>query len=183
MDFLLDARKHYPTIHKGDIRVIVLEALPMILPGFNEKLAEFSKQKMIERGIDIRLRTAVTSFDGTEVTIKSLDENPKDPMDESKIVVIRTKTLIWTAGVTPAVQINVLVLITTIFDSSIGSFGFSSNDFIVTSVPSKLVTAVLSLISIPRSIIFCFENSANFSLKPGRIIGRASKTITRISPL
>ena len=101
MDFLLDARKHYPTIHKGDIHVIVLEALPMILPGFNEKLAEFSKQKMIERGIDIRLRTAVTSFDGTEVTIKSLDENPKDSMDESKIDVIRTKTLIWTAGVTP----------------------------------------------------------------------------------
>lgn len=101
MDFLLDARKHYPTIHKGDIRVIVLEALPMILPGFNEKLAEFSKQKMIERGIDIKLRTAVTSFDGTEVTIKSLDENPKDSMDESKIGVIRTKTLIWTAGVTP----------------------------------------------------------------------------------
>jgi len=101
MDFLLDARKHYPTIHKDDIRVIVLEALPMILPGFNEKLAEFSKQKMIERGIDIRLRTAVTSFDGTEVTIKSLDENPKEPMDKSKIDVIRTKTLIWTAGVTP----------------------------------------------------------------------------------
>jgi NADH dehydrogenase len=101
MDLLLDARKHYHTIHKGDIRVIVLEALPMILPGFNEKLAEFSKQKMIERGIDIRLRTAVTSFDGTEVTVKSLDENPKNSMDESKIEVIRTKTLIWTAGVTP----------------------------------------------------------------------------------
>jgi len=82
MDFLLDARKHYPTIHRGNIRVIVLEALPMILPGFNEKLAEFSKQKMIERGIDIRLRTAVTSFDGTEVTTKSLDENTKDSMDE-----------------------------------------------------------------------------------------------------
>ncbi|MFB5612584.1 MAG: NAD(P)/FAD-dependent oxidoreductase [Nitrosarchaeum sp.] len=101
MDLLLDARKHYPTIHKNDIRVIVLEALPMILPGFNEKLAEFAKEKMIERGIEIRLKTAVTSFDGTEVTVKSLDENPKDSMDESKITAIRTKTLIWTAGVTP----------------------------------------------------------------------------------
>lgn len=101
MDLLLDATKYYPTINKNDIRVIVLEALPMILPGFNEKLAEFAKEKMIERGIDIRLRTAVTSFDGTEVIVKSLDENPKDPMDESKMDVIRTKTLIWTAGVTP----------------------------------------------------------------------------------
>ncbi len=101
MDFLLDARKYYPTIHKGDIHVIVLEALPMILPGFNEKLAEFAKEKMIKRGIDIRLRTTVTSFNGTEVIVKSLDENLKDPMDESKMDVIRTKTLIWTAGVTP----------------------------------------------------------------------------------
>jgi len=101
MDLLLDARKYYPTIHKGDIHVIVLEALQVILPGFNEKLAEFAKGKMIERGIDIRLRTAVTNFDGTEVIVKSLDENPKDPMDESKMDVIRTKTLVWTAGITP----------------------------------------------------------------------------------
>lgn len=101
MDLLLDARKHYPTIHKEDLKVIVLEALGMILPGFNKKLADFAKDKMIERGIDIRLKTAVTSFDGNEVTIKSLDENQKNPVDESEIDSIITKTLIWTAGVTP----------------------------------------------------------------------------------
>ena len=101
MDLLLDARKYYPTIHKDDIKVIVLEALGMILPGFNTKLADFAKDKMIERGIDIRLKTAVTSFDGNEVTTKSLDENPKDSIDTSKINSIVTKTLIWTAGVTP----------------------------------------------------------------------------------
>jgi len=101
MDLLLDARKHYPTIHKEDLKVVVLEALSMILPGFNQKLAEFAKEKMEERGIDIRLKTAVTSFDGNEVTTKSLDGNPNDPIDESKIDAIRTKTLVWTAGVTP----------------------------------------------------------------------------------
>ncbi len=101
MDFLLDARKHYPTIHKEDLKVIVLEALGVILPGFNQKLADFAKDKMIERGIDIRLKTTVTSFDGNEVTTKSLDEYPKDSIDSSKINSIITKTLIWTAGVTP----------------------------------------------------------------------------------
>ncbi|MGV7225887.1 MAG: NAD(P)/FAD-dependent oxidoreductase [Nitrosopumilus sp.] len=101
MDLLLDARKHYPTIQKDDLKVVVLEALGMILPGFNEKLANFAKDKMIERGIDIRLKTAVTSFDGNEVTIKSLDEHPKDSVDTSEIDSIITKTLIWTAGVTP----------------------------------------------------------------------------------
>jgi len=101
MDLLLDARKHYTTIHKEDLKVVVLEALPMILSGFNQKLAEFAKERMIERGIDIRLETAVTSFDGNEVTTKSLNENPKDSIDESKVDAIRTKTLIWTAGITP----------------------------------------------------------------------------------
>jgi len=101
MDLLLDARKHYPTIQKKDLRVIVLEALGMILPGFNQKLADFAKDKMIERGIDIRLKTAVTSFDGNEVTTKTVDPTPKDPIDDSVIDSIRTKTLIWTAGVTP----------------------------------------------------------------------------------
>ncbi len=76
----------------------MLEALPLILPGFEPKLAEFAKEKLIERGIEIRLKTAVTSFDGNEVTTKSLDE---DPIDTSEIDAIRTKTMIWTAGVTP----------------------------------------------------------------------------------
>ena len=101
MDLLLDARKHYPTILKEDLKVIVLEALGMILPGFNEKLADFAKEKMEERGIDIRLKTAVTSYDGNEVTTKSLDEHPKDSIDTSEIDSVMTKTLIWTAGVTP----------------------------------------------------------------------------------
>ena len=101
MDLLLDARKYYPTIHKDDIKVIVLEALGIILPGFNTKLANFAKNKMMERGIDIRLKTAVTSFDGNEVTTKSLDENLKDSIDTSEINSVITKTLIWTAGVTP----------------------------------------------------------------------------------
>jgi len=98
MDLILDARKHYHTIHREDLKVVVLEALPMILPGFDKKLAEFAKEKMMKRGIDIRLKTAVISFDGNEVTTKSLDKNLKG---ESNINTIRTKTLIWTAGVTP----------------------------------------------------------------------------------
>jgi len=101
MDLLLDVRKYYPSIHKDDLKVIVLEAMGEILPGFNKKLAEFAKQKLKERGIDIQLKKAVTSFDGNEVTIKTLDETPKDSIDQSEINSIITKTLIWTAGITP----------------------------------------------------------------------------------
>ena len=101
MDLLLDARKYYPTIHKNDLKVVVIEALGMILPGFNEKLAGFAKEKMTDNGIDIRLKTAITSFDGNEVTTKLLVQNPKEEDEEPITDVIRTKTLIWTAGVTP----------------------------------------------------------------------------------
>jgi NADH dehydrogenase len=101
MDLLLDVRKYYPSIQKNDLKVIVLEAMGEILPGFNKKLAKFAEQKLKERGIDIQLKKAVTSFDGNEVTIKTLDETPKDSIDQSEINSIITKTLIWTAGTTP----------------------------------------------------------------------------------
>ena len=101
LDLLHDARKHYPTIHKEDIKLVVLEALPMILPGFNEKLAEFAREKMEGRGVDIKLETMVTSFDGTEVSTKSLGKHEEGQAGGPKTDAIRTKTLVWTAGVTP----------------------------------------------------------------------------------
>lgn len=100
MDLLLDVTKYYPNITKEDIRVIVLEALPSILPGFTESLAKFAQEKLTERGIEIKLQTAVTSFDGDEVMIKRLDVD-KDAEDDSVISSIQSKTVIWTAGVTP----------------------------------------------------------------------------------
>ena len=100
MDLLLDVRKYYPNISRDDIKVVVLEALPNILPGFSDDLAKFAQKKLSEHGIDIRLQTAVTSFDGDEVMTKRLD-GAKDKVDESMIDSIQSKTVIWTAGVTP----------------------------------------------------------------------------------
>ncbi|HXG74405.1 MAG TPA: NAD(P)/FAD-dependent oxidoreductase [Candidatus Nitrosotenuis sp.] len=100
-DFLLDARKHYPKISEKDIRVIILEALPVVLPGFSEKLAKFTKDKLIQRGIEIRLNTAVLSFDGSEVITKSVVDATKNPVKQPELDAIQTKTLVWTAGVTP----------------------------------------------------------------------------------
>ncbi|RNJ80082.1 MAG: NAD(P)/FAD-dependent oxidoreductase [Nitrosopumilus sp. B06] len=100
MDLLLDARIHYPAIHRRDLSVVVLEALPMILPGFDPGLAEFARKKMTSRGIDIRLKTAVTGFDGSQVMTKQLGDDPRSPVD-SRAGGISAKTLVWTAGVTP----------------------------------------------------------------------------------
>ncbi|MGB1429617.1 MAG: NAD(P)/FAD-dependent oxidoreductase, partial [Nitrosopumilus sp.] len=100
LDLLFDATKHYPTIKKDDVKVIVLEAMGEILGGANKKLANFAKEQLTKRGMDIQLKKAVTSFDGNEVMIKSLDETPKDSIDQSEVSSIITKTLIWTAGIT-----------------------------------------------------------------------------------
>ena len=96
VDLLHDALKHYHSIREDEIRVIVLDALPNILPAFNQDLAEFAKKKMKERGIQFRMQMAVKGFDGEKVTIKSLQEGGDNPEET-----IRTKNLVWTAGVTP----------------------------------------------------------------------------------
>jgi NADH dehydrogenase len=100
-DFLFDAKKFYPNITSNDIKVIVLEGLPIVLPGFSEKLAKFTKDKLIQRGIEIRLNTQVVTFDGSEVIIKDAVDPSRTPLKEPTLDAIETKTLIWTAGVTP----------------------------------------------------------------------------------
>jgi NADH dehydrogenase len=100
-DFLLDAKKHYPNISEKEIRVVVLEALSIVLPGFSDKLAKFTKDKLIQRGIEIMLNTIVVSFDGSEVLIKDAANDNKTAVIPAEIRSIQTKTLVWTAGVTP----------------------------------------------------------------------------------
>ena len=95
LDLLVDAKKHYPHINRDDVRVVVLEAGPAILPGFSKKLAEFAHEKLKNGGIEIMLSAAVTGFDGGEVTVKNFQTNK--PWNQGII----SKTLIWTAGVTP----------------------------------------------------------------------------------
>lgn len=98
MGLLLDARKHYPTIHKEYLKVTVVEMASAILPEFDQKLAHYAKEKLVEGGIDIRLDTVVTSFNGNEVTLKI---SKADGSGEGATDAIVTKTVIWTAGVTP----------------------------------------------------------------------------------
>lgn len=101
LDFLHDAKKHYPHISEKDIKVIVLEALSVVLPGFSEKLAKFTRDKLVQRGMDIRLNTLVVNFDGSEVITKPAVDPTKTPVKGSDLDSIQTRTMIWTAGVTP----------------------------------------------------------------------------------
>lgn len=103
MGLLLDARKHYPTIHKEYLKVTVVEMASAILPEFDQKLAHYAKEKLMEGGIDIKLNTVVTSFDGNEVRLKISKAGGSEDGegDAGTTDAIMTKTMIWTAGVTP----------------------------------------------------------------------------------
>ncbi len=101
MDLVVDARKYYPHIKREDTRVMVLEALPAILPGFNEKLANFALEKLTKRGVEVMLKKKVSSFSGREVIIEDISDPTKNPTNQQAVGAIQTRTLIWTAGVTP----------------------------------------------------------------------------------
>jgi NADH dehydrogenase len=100
-DFVQDARKYYPNIEKEDIRVIVLEAASFILPGFNEKLAKFTLEKLTRHGIEVKLGKKLSSFSGSEVIIEDVVDPNKTPASQPVIESIQTRTLVWTAGITP----------------------------------------------------------------------------------
>lgn len=97
-DLIADVTKHYRNISREDAGVVVLEAGSRILAGFEDSLAEFTMEKLAERGIEICLNTAMGSFDGSEAMVKDLEGGAERA--------VQTKTVIWTAGVTPVSTIK-----------------------------------------------------------------------------
>lgn len=59
-----------------------------ILPNFAGELAETGQKELMKRGIDVRLNTQVTGASEKHVELNDQE-------------IIPTRTLIWTAGVTP----------------------------------------------------------------------------------
>ena len=110
-DFISDVSEYYPSISENDVKVTLIEATTEILNGFPQKLANFAKDKLVERGINVILDAGVTSFDGKEVLLKSSSKSNKVLLSDSsqqkghsrlvEINSISSRTLVWTAGVTP----------------------------------------------------------------------------------
>ncbi|MCE2509265.1 MAG: NAD(P)/FAD-dependent oxidoreductase [Nitrosopumilaceae archaeon] len=89
-DLLVDATKHYPAISRDEVRVVVVESRPAILPGFAENLAKFAYKALVRRGIEMRLQSRLMSFDRSEAEVSW----------EGGSETIHAHTLIWTAGFT-----------------------------------------------------------------------------------
>ncbi|HEY6200921.1 MAG TPA: NAD(P)/FAD-dependent oxidoreductase [Candidatus Binatia bacterium] len=88
-DFLREAVRFYPNLREEMIRIVLVEAGPHILPELGPKLGIYAQRKLVERGIEIRLKTAVASLSDDGATLSDGSFIPTD-------------TLIWTAGTAPS---------------------------------------------------------------------------------
>ena len=87
-DFLRQAVRFYPHLTEEMLRVVLVHPGPVILPELGEKLGRYAQKKLAERKVEIRVNTKVTEFSGSEVTL-------------SDGTMIKSNTLLWTAGTTP----------------------------------------------------------------------------------
>ena len=88
-DLLRKAIRFYPNLREDMLRVILVSSGTVILPELSESLGRYAQKQLRRRGVEIRLKTAVTGYDGKELTLN----------DGTKIT---TRLVIWTAGITPS---------------------------------------------------------------------------------
>jgi len=82
------ALKAYPGLRPRDIRWILVDAAPQIMPELGRDLSRIALRTLRERGIEVRLETQVKEVGPDWVRLSDGDDIP-------------TRTFVWTAGVTP----------------------------------------------------------------------------------
>jgi NADH dehydrogenase len=87
-DLMRESLKFYNNLSEDMLRIVLVDAGQIILPELGESLGHYAEKQLGERGVEIRLNTAVKGYDGKEVMLG----------DGTKIA---TRIIIWTAGITP----------------------------------------------------------------------------------
>ncbi|MCI0633361.1 MAG: NAD(P)/FAD-dependent oxidoreductase [Actinobacteria bacterium] len=88
-DLARDAVGSYPGLRRSELRWILVEAAGQILPELGPALADYARERLQERGIEVLLRTRL---DSAEHGVIRLSDGQAFPAD----------TLVWTAGVKPS---------------------------------------------------------------------------------
>jgi NADH dehydrogenase len=92
-DLLREALKFYNNLKEDMLRIVLVDAGHIILPELGESLGRYAEKQLAKRGVEIRLNTAVKSYDGKEVVLG----------DGTKIA---SRMVVWTAGITPVPTIS-----------------------------------------------------------------------------
>ena len=87
-DFAADAIERYPRARLHGMRWVLVEATGRVLPEIDAGLAEYALRELRGRGIDIRLGTTLEEVGAEQARLSTGEALP-------------TRTVVWTAGVTP----------------------------------------------------------------------------------
>src|SRR5215813_7021953 len=68
-DLLREAMKFYPHLKEDMLRVVVVDPGEVILPELSESLSRYAEKQLGRRGVEIRLKTKVTGYDGRELSL------------------------------------------------------------------------------------------------------------------
>ena len=79
-------KKEFHNIDFSEVHVTLLEAMGSVLPMVPPDLQQHTIDVLRKKGVDVRLNTAVTAYDGNDLVLKDGE-------------IISTKTVIWAAGV------------------------------------------------------------------------------------
>jgi NADH:ubiquinone reductase (H+-translocating) len=91
--------RQYVRIRPGDVRVILLDAGPRVVPTFSERLSRKAASQLASLGVSVRVNAPVTVIDAGGVTIAAANAGQADAPTEERIA---SRTVVWAAGVQPA---------------------------------------------------------------------------------
>lgn len=100
-DFLHDIAPHYRRISAELLSLVLVEPGERLLPEFDPALGHYTESRLRKAGIDVRLHTKVTDYDGQFVSFHTADNSGNLPR-------LFARTLIWTVGITPSPLIESL---------------------------------------------------------------------------
>jgi NADH:ubiquinone reductase (H+-translocating) len=86
--FTRAALRRYPRIRPGELRWLLVDHAPAVLPELGSRLAGPALRILRRRGVDVRLKTSVEQVTGSQVRLSDGDSVP-------------ARTLVWCIGVTP----------------------------------------------------------------------------------
>src|SRR6059058_3802394 len=87
-DMARDALRFYDGIEPSDMRWVMVEASPRILPEVSEELGRYTVRELEKRDIEVKLQTRVESLVDGEVVLSTGER-------------FFAETVVWTAGVRP----------------------------------------------------------------------------------
>lgn len=93
VELFLNVLRFYPSIHKRDVRVVLVEGGKTLLPGLPEKMGAYSHALLQKRGVEIITGDGVAQATDDALILQSGTR-------------IETRTVVWSAGVKPAPAIE-----------------------------------------------------------------------------